>query len=409
MNRPKSFEVIRRRFPSALFPLEPSEVVSLSESCLDAGNVDEAKVPPQLAKLFAQRQAAREAAFLPIPQPGQILRVSSSQRGKDSLPPCDEPLAVLLDAPIDKGRWRGWLVGRDPEYATIWDLILGPEEDPRDPQCEVVQIWNPVSVTLAEADRVLAELSDERLSAARMLARDHAQKLLPTPIQDVRMGVHLARELSDGTGVVTGTPVAAGDDPRHEYQKIYREAGIWVTHGPYPEPEPDPKPKPEPFEWLKRVFRKSPQKPTRLGPAGLAGAAASIGPWRFGLVLAFVVAAALVVISQAPRKPEFQVSIIRHSGGGADLAIPGYRTVEVAVGSPVIMIKARDAELTASSVESQLKDSGGTVEVKRRDGEITINVAGVKKPSATLFKLLGDEAAGLFKAPIVSIVIIQAR
>lgn len=408
MNRPKSIEIIRQRFQHVPLSKGVEEVPLQDEPCGQTANIDEATAPPQLAKLFAQRHAARERAFRPIPQPGQILRVSPASRDKGSLPPFNEPLAVLLDAPIADGKWRGWLVARDPEYATVWDLILGPEEDPRDPQCEVVQIWNPVTVTVAEADRVLAELSDERLAAARSMDNDCASKVLPAPIHDTRMGVHLARELSDGTGVVTGTPLAAGDDPRREYQEIYREAGIWVTQGLYPARprEPAPEPKPEPFDWLKRIFTGN--DINRWKPAAASAAQLTV-PWRFGLVLAFVVAAALVVISQAPRKPEFQVSIVRHSGGGAEFAIPGYRTVEVAVGSPVIMIKARDAELTASSVENQLKDSGGTVEVKRRDGEISINVAGVKKPSTTLFNLLGDEAAGLFKAPIVSIVIIQAR
>ena len=230
MTRPKSIEIIRQRFEREPVEGQGEKLLAEDEPCGSADTSSQGEVPPQLANLFAQRQATRDASFHPTPHPGQILRINPSRQDDNSSPPCDELLAALLDAPIVEGKWSGWLVGRDPEYASVWDLILGPEEDPRDPMCEVVQIWNPVTVTLAEGDRVLAELSNERLSAVRMLARDHANLLLPAAISDNRMGVHLARELSDGTGVVTGSNISRSD-PRNEYHAIHREAGIWVSLG----------------------------------------------------------------------------------------------------------------------------------------------------------------------------------
>ena len=63
--------------------------------------------------------------------------------------------------------WRGWIVARDRGYATCWDLILGPEEEDRDPLCEIVQSWNPVRVSLPKDVRILGQLLPYRLAALR--------------------------------------------------------------------------------------------------------------------------------------------------------------------------------------------------------------------------------------------------
>ena len=63
----------------------------------------------------------------------------------------------------------------------------------------------------------------------------------PGRAASTRLGVALARELSDGTGVVTGTSVASDDDPRVAYQRVYREIA-----GKLPAPvEPAPNLKPQ--------------------------------------------------------------------------------------------------------------------------------------------------------------------
>jgi hypothetical protein len=228
MTRIAPIDAIRRRFTSADF----SEAVDETplDSCLPAGNDNAPVIPSRIAALIAQRETARNVAFSPNPQPGQIVRVPPQLDDKDVCH--NEHLAVLLDAEIAIGKWRGWLVGRDPGYACQWDMILGPEDEPRDPMCQVVQVWNPVSLTFAHVDCVLAELPPDRLTAARALARDFAQLKMPSLIDDHRMGVILARELTDGTGVVTGTSVKSPIDPRHEYQQLYREAALQVSQRP---------------------------------------------------------------------------------------------------------------------------------------------------------------------------------
>jgi hypothetical protein len=225
MTRTAPIEAIRRRFASADF----SETVDETplDSCLPVGNDNAPVIPSRIAALIAQRETARNVAFSPNPQPGQIVRVPPQLDDKGV---CHtEHLAVLLDAEIAVGKWRGWLVGRDPGYACEWDMILGPEDEPRDPLCQVVQAWNPVSLTVAHTDCVLAELPADRLAAARALARDFTQSKMSNPIDDHRMGVILARELTDGTGVVTGTSIVSLTDPRREYQQLYRDAARQIS------------------------------------------------------------------------------------------------------------------------------------------------------------------------------------
>jgi hypothetical protein len=218
-------EIIRRRFASADFPGSAPDTTP--EPCEEALPEPAKPVPAHIAALIAQRGRAVASAFRPIPLAGQIVRVPP--RADDKGQAYAEYLAVLLDKEIAVGKWRAWLVGRDADYASEWDLVLGPEEEPCDPLCQIVQIWNPLTLPIQQADRVLAELSAERLQATRSLDHDFGNQLIPSPLEDHRIGVHLARELTDGTGVVTGTPLAPQGDPRREYQQLYREAALWIS------------------------------------------------------------------------------------------------------------------------------------------------------------------------------------
>lgn len=258
--------------------------------CDSAGTDSDLRLPPAIAKLIAQRGAAQSSGPSKLPQPGQIVRIPP--RADDDSPNApNEYLAVLLDSPQTSERWRGWLVSRDPEYASQWDMVLGPEEASRDPMCQLVQAWNPVSMDLEQADQVLAELTPERLGAVRRLARDHAENLLLEPVDDTRMGVHIARELSNGTGVVTGTPCGS-DDPRTEYQALYRDAALWVSTGKAASPSVAPairQKAPEQSGWLKRLL-------------GLDGHPAS--GWRLGGALAtlLIVPVLLFLVARSPHE-----------------------------------------------------------------------------------------------------------
>lgn len=181
-------------------------------------------LPPGLAHRIDQRADA-QACFAGdhTPEPGKIVALHSVS-GDESSAVAIEPIPVVLDILESGGKtWRGWIVSRDRDYASSWDLILGPEEVDIDPLCEMAQAWNPVRVAIPVKVRILGKLSTERLAALRMLAVDHENGFISGPPGEHRLGVILARELSDGTGVVTGTALGSDDDPRVEYQRIYRK------------------------------------------------------------------------------------------------------------------------------------------------------------------------------------------
>jgi hypothetical protein len=218
---PSAEEVARR-----LAPVTERDLSGPDDAGEPAGDatVSPQMLPKSLERQIARRVAARAAyAQDRNPAPGMILAVLPAAPGGEAAL-AQEPLPVLLDILEADGKaWRGWVVGRDRGHATGWDLILGPEEEDRDPACEFIQAWNPVRVALPKEVRILGQLSPHRLAAVRTLAVDHEKGFISGPRDEHRLGVALARELSDGTGVVTGTPLAGERDPRAAYQRAYRE------------------------------------------------------------------------------------------------------------------------------------------------------------------------------------------
>jgi hypothetical protein len=342
MTRTAPIEAIRRRFASADF----SETVDETplDSCLPAANNNAPVIPSRIAALIVQRETARNVNCSPSPQPGQIVRVPP--RPDDKGVCHNEHLAVLLDAEIGLGKWCGWLVGRDPGYACEWDMILGPEDEPRDPMCQVVQVWNPFSLTVALTDRVLAELPANRLAVARALAKDFAQSKMPTLIDDHRRGVILARELADGTGVVTGTPIVSPTDPRREYQHLYREAALQIGQRPtvaQTVPDKEVRGATGVPNWIETLF-------------GLPGRWKLV-PVAFAATLLLVPAIAFLVMYQGH---EQDVSGSYVSGGA-------YQE-----------IRAENPEATSRELEAELRTAGAAPEIRYEPGATIILEANLK-------------------------------
>lgn len=366
MKRITPIETIRRRFSSADFSsAETSDTPS--DPCLPSDDIGSVTVPQRIEALIAQRQATHDKVFRPIPLPGQIVRVPPRQNRAGSF--FNEYLAVLLDAEIALGKWRGWLVGRDTDYAGMWDLVLGPEDEPRDPVCQLVQVWNPVALSLQEADRVLAELTPERLAAIRTLARDHeavmlfsrasdssttryftiegdhVQKLIPTPTVDNRLGVHLARELSDGTGVVTGTLLAAQNDPRTEYQRLYRDAALWLGSIPLPafsaSTMPEQEASPLLHRWFKTIF-------------DFRG-----GNWlKPAVVFATLIIVPLLIVEVLRDNPEQT-----HDSGNVYISGSGIR--EIRTEQPLIKAQELEDRLRATGATPEIRhEAGGTIAIQ---------------------------------------------
>lgn len=182
-------------------------------------------MPPKLRALIRRRVAARNAAFDPIPQAGQIVRIDAV-RGPDGLLETidlPQPLAVLLAEPTAIDRvWSGWLVATETDYAGPDDVLLGPEDEPCDPLARTIQTWNPVRVYLPSVSRVLAQLTPERLAAVRALA---ATRTAPTAsaADPARPGRVVSRQ-AGSYSVLTGAPLGDDDDPRRAYRNLYARA-----------------------------------------------------------------------------------------------------------------------------------------------------------------------------------------
>lgn len=179
--------------------------------------------PPWLAALIDRRVAADAAlGERALPSVGQIVRVFRARDGDGQPLALARPFAVLLNEPAEHGLWYGWCCAPDLDWATAFDLLLEPDDEPFDPLAGMVQLWNPVYVQPEDCDRVLAVLAPERLAAVRALAVDFITGALPETAP--MPGWMDTRTLASGHIVLTGTPLGGGDDPRHAYQYLYHHA-----------------------------------------------------------------------------------------------------------------------------------------------------------------------------------------
>ncbi|OAD20568.1 hypothetical protein THIOM_003722, partial [Candidatus Thiomargarita nelsonii] len=122
-------------------------------------------LPAFLREQIRRRRKVLSAQFSPVPTAGQILRIDEI-RGPSGLLDWDlpRPLAALLGEPTETADvWYGWMVTSETDYATDWDMLLEPEDEPFDPIAGMIQIWNPVYIYLPSTSRILAELKPARL------------------------------------------------------------------------------------------------------------------------------------------------------------------------------------------------------------------------------------------------------
>lgn len=185
---------------------------------------DMSEPPPFIKTLIAQKVAAAQADFGAFPSPGQMLRLTQlpTPEGRPADLLIAAPLTVLLDGTASNGRlWHGWMMAQEVQYAGFWDMLLEPEDEPFDPFCGMVQLWNPITLYLPAnfQANVVGRLNPSRLSAVRALAQEFVQgdPVLPQS----RPGFIAARATESGLGVVTGSPLGKDDDPRRAYQQCY--------------------------------------------------------------------------------------------------------------------------------------------------------------------------------------------
>jgi hypothetical protein len=130
-------------------------------------------------------------------------------------------LGVLLDRVIQGKQWTGWIAANESNWASAFDVLLEPCDDPFEPMFGVIQAWNPVTLYWSDdlQAKTVCEVSAVRLAAIRAVALECAAGLMiPTPSEPGRIALRTA----GGTfSVLTGTPLGP-QDVRHAYQNAYR-------------------------------------------------------------------------------------------------------------------------------------------------------------------------------------------
>lgn len=350
MKRNFDLAPIRSRFGPP-FNATGSSFSSADKECVlddDLGN-ESGVVPDRIQKLIAQRSAATSThQQKQIPALGQIVRIPSPPNPLQPDEP-NEHLAVLLEAPVGLEKWSCFVVTRDQQFAAYWDLVLGPEEEIRDPQCQLVQVWNRTTVDPSLADKVLCQLSTSRMAAVLSLATDYEGSGQHAVEGDSRPGVLLARELSDGTGVVTGTRIQLEDDPRVEYGALYRNAGVWIARqnvadvGVAPCEISD-----------NSIFTAEPKF-----QGWIRGFFAAATGWRFASALATVAIGVLIVLNM-----EVAIDPTSPSGGQTAQAFKYISAGEIQE------IKAKDPEQLVKQIADRFIAIGGFPETRKSGSQM---------------------------------------
>jgi hypothetical protein len=223
--------------------------------------IEEEKSPPLpsfLSELIDQRIAAREHfADVSVPSPGQILRIDQIVGPKGPIDwDLPGPLAVLISEPTEtKNVWYGWMVASETDYASHWDMLLEPEDQPFDPLASMIQIWNPVHIYIPSNAPVLAILKPERLQAVRALAVEFATGDDPD-ISLSQLGHIAPRATFENFSILTGSPISGDDDPRQRYQVLYhRAADVLREVAPSVSQVPAPKKVPT-SSWMDDIIQK---------------------------------------------------------------------------------------------------------------------------------------------------------
>jgi hypothetical protein len=206
-----------------------------------------------LAELARRREAVSRRAFPARWAPGRLVGVVHEGR----------LLGVLLDRCIEGERWQGWMAAGEADWAGAFDVLLEPGDEPFEPMFGVVQAWNVITLAPSPAlcARVLGELSATRLAAVRAVHDEWAAHavldIAPEP------GRIALRGVGGAFSVLSGTPLGP-QDPRADYQGLYRNAGLQLgtaqvrgeTEGEVPSARARPQPRPEGGWWgsIRRWF-----------------------------------------------------------------------------------------------------------------------------------------------------------
>jgi hypothetical protein len=172
-----------------------------------------------LAELARRREAVALRAFPARWAPGRLVSVLHEGR----------LLGVLLDRCIHGELWQGWMAAGEADWASAFDVLLEPGDEPFEPMFGVIQTWNVLTLEPSPrlCARVLGEVSATRLAAIRAVHDECAAHV------SLAIAPEPGRIALRGTGggafpVLSGTPLGP-QDPRADYQALYRNAGLQLA------------------------------------------------------------------------------------------------------------------------------------------------------------------------------------
>ena len=184
---------------------------AVSSAAAEAADAQRLLLP--LTDLAQRREAVAARAFPARWAPGRLISVLHEGR----------LLGVLLDKCVEGDLWQGWMAASEADWAGAFDVLLEPQDEPFEPMFGVIQTWNALMLrhTPQRCARVLGEVSATRLAAIRAVHDEWAAQL-PLAI-DPAPGRIALRTAGGVFSVLSGTPLGI-DDPRADYQALYREA-----------------------------------------------------------------------------------------------------------------------------------------------------------------------------------------
>jgi hypothetical protein len=168
-----------------------------------------------LTELARRREAVAQRAFTARWAPGRLVSVVHEGR----------LLGVLLDRCVHGDLWQGWMAAGEADWASAFDVLLEPDDEPFEPAFGLIQAWNMLTLEPSPqlCARVLGEVSATRLAAIRAVHDEWAaQKALPIAPEPGRIAL---RTVGGVFSVLSGTPLGV-EDPRADYQALYRNAGL---------------------------------------------------------------------------------------------------------------------------------------------------------------------------------------
>ncbi|OUL99136.1 hypothetical protein [Variovorax sp. JS1663] len=178
-----------------------------------AAQPSDASLLMPLTELARRREAVAARAFPARWAPGRLVSVLHEGR----------LLGVLLDKCLHGNLWRGWMAASEADWASAYDVLLEPGDEPFEPMFGLIQTWNVLNLEQRPqlCARVLGELSATRLAAVRAVHDEWAvQQVLPIAPEPGRIALRTAGGVFT---VLSGTPLGV-DDPRADYQGLYLDA-----------------------------------------------------------------------------------------------------------------------------------------------------------------------------------------